>query len=176
MIIRRNSQVSNLSERVAQLVKRCATIAGVAEGWQIHSALPLHAAPTRGFLKKTGQFLAINYRRDCVNIGILLSLFIYREIADTAGQNVIRGNSKNTVHQVSRTLGRRSGDQRFYDLFLIQILRRNIYFINEGCIAFDFTYLESTYTITYVRFKYVKSKAINGAGMFISTSMAIELI
>ena len=42
----------------------------------------------------------------------------------------------------------------------------------EGCVAFDFTYLESTYANTYVLFKYVKSKPIIGAGTFIST-MAI---
>ena len=36
-------------------------------------------------------------------------------------------------------------------------------------IGFDFSYLKSTYVLAYVLFKYVKSKAIIGPGIFIST-------
>ena len=59
MIIRRNSLVPKLRERVNKLVKRCVTIVGVVEAWWIRSALQLHAAPTGGFSEKTGLILAI---------------------------------------------------------------------------------------------------------------------
>ena len=77
--------MSKLSERVNKLLKRCVTIGGVAEAWWIRTAYALHAAPTGGFFKKTGLILAINHSRDFVKTGILISLFIDREIADTSG-------------------------------------------------------------------------------------------